>query len=159
MLAIRRHCTLVRACKHCPCVCVGFGVYPCEWVDEWVIGVQRCAALLPSSSLGRNLLHVLCVVGQAPLTAHFGLHRDPPARPPARPRRAALVATRPGGADGKAIELSVVLTPGSASERERIEAAGGWVTEENALVLARLHHMKLEDPLAQRKLKSDRYLQ
>ena len=54
--------------------------------------------------------------------------------------------------------MSQVLTPGTPSERERIEAAGGWVTEETELVLARLHHMKLEDPLAQEKLKSQNYL-
>lgn len=59
---------------------------------------------------------------------------------------------------GKSVELSVVLTPGTPSERARIEAAGGWVTEEKELVLGRLHHMKLEDPLAQAKLKSKNYL-
>ena len=59
---------------------------------------------------------------------------------------------------GKAKELSTVLTPGTPSERERIEAAGGWITEEKELVLARLHHMKLEDPLAQEKLKEQNYL-
>ena len=52
----------------------------------------------------------------------------------------------------------MVLTPGSQSERDRIEAAGGWITEETELILARLHHMKLEDPLAQQKLKKKNYL-
>ena len=32
--------------------------------------------------------------------------------------------------DGKAVELSEKLTPGNAKERARIEAAGGWITEE-----------------------------
>lgn len=32
--------------------------------------------------------------------------------------------------DGKAVELSAKLTPGNPSERARIEAAGGWITEE-----------------------------
>eukprot|EP00750_Incisomonas_marina_P012303 INCI16717.2.p1 GENE.INCI16717.2~~INCI16717.2.p1 ORF type:complete len:812 (+),score=122.23 INCI16717.2:342-2777(+) len=59
---------------------------------------------------------------------------------------------------GESVELSVVLTPGTPSEKARIEAAGGWVTEEKELVLGRLHHMKLEDPLAQEKLKSKNYL-
>ena len=51
-----------------------------------------------------------------------------------------------------------MLTPGTPSERARIEAAGGWITEDQELVLARLHHMKLEDPLAQEKLKKKNYL-
>lgn len=59
---------------------------------------------------------------------------------------------------GTAKELSTVLTPGTPSERARIEAAGGWITEDQELVLARLHHMKLEDPLAQEKLKKKNYL-
>jgi len=60
--------------------------------------------------------------------------------------------------DGECIELSRVLSPGTPSERERIENAGGWITAETDLVLARLHHMKLADPLAEKKLREKDYL-
>ena len=43
--------------------------------------------------------------------------------------------------DGKAVELSAKLTPGNASERARIEAAGGWITEERFVCSTDLHVM------------------
>lgn len=61
--------------------------------------------------------------------------------------------------DGKAVELSAKLTPGNPSERARIEAAGGWITEERELYLSRLHHMELEDPfIAKQAEKSVRWM-
>ena len=42
--------------------------------------------------------------------------------------------------DGKAVELSEKLTPGNASERARIKAAGGWITEER--LVEEIHAVK-----------------
>ncbi|EWM23875.1 protein phosphatase 1e [Nannochloropsis gaditana] len=48
--------------------------------------------------------------------------------------------------DGKAFPLSSAQTPGRKDERERIERANGWVTEEMELFIGQLHRMDLADP-------------
>ncbi len=45
-----------------------------------------------------------------------------------------------------ALDIIVDQTPGRPDERARIEAQGGWVTEERELQMSRLHSMDLQDP-------------
>jgi serine/threonine protein phosphatase PrpC len=48
---------------------------------------------------------------------------------------------------GKPRNLSEAHKPNRTDERERITRAGGWVTEERELYMARLHLMDIQDPL------------
>ena len=50
------------------------------------------------------------------------------------------------GSFGSHIMLSDPQTPGRADEVERIESAGGWVTQEKEMFLGRLQDMDLRDP-------------
>lgn len=51
---------------------------------------------------------------------------------------------------GKAVAISEKCTPGSKSERERIESAGGWVTEEKELFISRIHHMRMDNEIVRK---------
>jgi serine/threonine protein phosphatase PrpC len=52
--------------------------------------------------------------------------------------------------DGKAVAISEKCTPGSKSERDRIERAGGWVTEEKELFISRIHHMRMDNEIVRK---------
>lgn len=53
--------------------------------------------------------------------------------------------------NGIAMDITKDQTPGETRERKRIEANGGWVTEERELQMCRLHQMDLEDPAIREK--------
>ena len=48
---------------------------------------------------------------------------------------------------GKAISMSDSHKPDRSDEKDRIERAGGWITQEKELYMGRLHRMDLSDPL------------
>ena len=47
---------------------------------------------------------------------------------------------------GRAHDMSEAHNPNRPDEKERIEAANGWITVEKELMMSRLHQMDLSDP-------------
>lgn len=46
----------------------------------------------------------------------------------------------------EAVKLTEAHKPGAPAEQARVEAAGGWITEEKELFMGQLHRMDLDDP-------------
>jgi hypothetical protein len=46
----------------------------------------------------------------------------------------------------EAVKLTEAHKPGAPAEQARVEAAGGWITEERELFMGQLHRMDLDDP-------------